>query len=158
MNLKDLNDKQQEAVRATEGAVLVLAGAGSGKTRVLTTRAAYLMEMGVPPYNMLALTFTNKAAAEMKERIANISADAGEMWVCTFHAMCARLLRIEGEHLGYGRNFTIYDATDSLNVVKECLAELDVAKDFSESPRGEVADQPRQKRRRCAIAVFGGIR
>ena len=130
MDLNSLNDKQRQAVKATQGAVLVLAGAGSGKTRVLTMRAAYLMEQGVRPYNMLALTFTNKAAAEMKERIAEIRTDARDMWVCTFHAMCARLLRIEAEHLGYRRNFTIYDASDSLNVVKECLEELDVAKDF----------------------------
>ena len=125
-----LNDKQRQAVEATSGAVLVLAGAGSGKTRVLTTRAAHLIDQGVQPYHMLALTFTNKAAAEMKERISAIVPDARDMWVCTFHAMCARLLRIEGEHLGYGRNFTIYDASDSLNVTKECLSELDVAKDF----------------------------
>ena len=156
MILDDLNNRQQEAVRATKGAVLVLAGAGSGKTRVLTTRAAYLMAQGVSPYNMLALTFTNKAAAEMKERIAQITTDAADMWVCTFHAMCARLLRIEGEHLGYSRNFTIYDATDSLNVVKECLAELDVAKDFLK-PRAAKALISRAKNAGVAPSRFAAV-
>ena len=156
MRLDDLNDRQRQAVLATEGAVLVLAGAGSGKTRVLTTRAAYLMEKGVAPYRMLALTFTNKAAAEMKARIADTMADAGDMWVCTFHAMCARLLRIEGEHLGYGRNFTIYDATDALNVVKECLAELDVSRDFV-NPRTARAMISRAKNAAVAPARFTAV-
>lgn len=132
MELQSLNDKQRRGVETTQGAVLVLAGAGSGKTKVLTTRAAYLIEKGVKPYNILALTFTNKAANEMKQRIKGMSADAQDMWTCTFHAMCARLLRIDGGRLGYGHNFTIYDASDSLTVIKECLKELDVAKDFIE--------------------------
>ncbi len=129
MNLSGLNDKQREAVLQTEGAVLVLAGAGSGKTRVLTTRAAYLIEQGTAPWQILALTFTNKAAAEMKQRIAALVPDAGEMWVSTFHAMCAKLMRMEGDRLGYARGFSIYDATDALTVVKECLKELDIDKD-----------------------------
>lgn len=132
MDLTSLNTQQREAVETTEGAVLVLAGAGSGKTRVLTTRAAYLLEKGVRPFNILALTFTNKAAAEMKSRIAAIAAGADDMWVMTFHAMCARLLRIEGEHLGYSSSFTIYDASDALTVVKDILKELDVGKDAVE--------------------------
>lgn len=132
MNLQGLNDKQRQAVEATEGAVLVLAGAGSGKTRVLTTRAAYLIENGIMPYNILALTFTNKAAAEMRERIDAIVPGSNDMWVCTFHAMCSKLLRIEGKHLGYDSSFTIYDSNDSLTVVKECMKELDIAKDFIE--------------------------
>ncbi len=158
MNLDSLNDKQRQAVLATEGAVLVLAGAGSGKTRVLTTRAAYLMEQGIRAYNILALTFTNKAAAEMKERIGAITADAQDMWVCTFHAMCARILRIDGERLGYGRNFTIYDASDALNVVKDCLAALDVSKDFL-NPRAARAMISRAKNASIApdrfTAVYG---
>ena len=158
MNLDSLNDKQRQAVLATEGAVLVLAGAGSGKTRVLTTRAAYLMERGIRPYHMLALTFTNKAAAEMKERIGAITADARDMWVCTFHAMCARILRIDGERLGYGRNFTIYDASDALTVVKDCLAALDVSKDFL-NPRAARAMISRAKNAGIApdrfVAVYG---
>ena len=129
MSFQDLNDAQRAAVLATEGPVLVLAGAGSGKTRVLTARAAYLIEKGVPSFQILALTFTNKAAGEMKERISAIT-DAQDMWACTFHAMCARLLRIEGERIGYAGGFTIYDAGDSMMVIKECCAELDIAKDF----------------------------
>lgn len=130
MDLKSLNDKQREAVKAMQGAVLVIAGAGSGKTRVLTTRAAYLIEKGVAAYNILAITFTNKAAAQMKERINKIAPASRDMWISTFHSMCARILRIEGERLGYGRNFTIYDSADSMSVIKETLKELDIAKDF----------------------------
>lgn len=130
MDLSNLNDAQREAVLATEGAVLVLAGAGSGKTRVLTTRAAYLIENGTKPYNILALTFTNKAAAEMRERIGGLVGDSQDMWVSTFHAMCAKLLRIEGHYIGYDSSFSIYDAKDSMTVVKECLKEMDISKDF----------------------------
>ncbi len=130
MDLTGLNDRQREAVLALEGPVLVLAGAGSGKTRVLTTRAALLAEKGVPAWQILAITFTNKAAAEMKQRIEAVTEDASEMWVCTFHAMCAKLLRIESDRLGYSRSFSIYDAGDALTVVKECLKELNVDKDF----------------------------
>ncbi len=130
MDLSGLNDKQREAVLATEGPVLVLAGAGSGKTRVLTMRAAQLIENGVAPWQILAITFTNKAAAEMKQRIEAISEDVSDMWVCTFHAMCAKLLRIESDRLGYDRSFSIYDSGDSLTVVKECLKEVGVDKDF----------------------------
>ena len=130
MDLSGLNERQREAVLATEGAVLVLAGAGSGKTRVLTMRAAQLIENGVPPWQILAITFTNKAAAEMKQRIEAVTDDASDMWVCTFHAMCAKLLRIESDRLGYTRSFSIYDSSDSLNIVKECLKEVNVDKDF----------------------------
>jgi DNA helicase-2/ATP-dependent DNA helicase PcrA len=110
--------------------VLVLAGAGSGKTRVLTMRAAQLIENGVPPWQILAITFTNKAAAEMKQRIEAVTDDVRDMWVCTFHAMCAKLLRIESDRLGYTRSFSIYDSGDSLTVVKECLKEAGVDKDY----------------------------
>ena len=130
MDLSKLNDKQKKAVTTLNGAVLVLAGAGSGKTSVLTTRAAYLVENGVPPYSILALTFTNKAASEMKQRIAALVPDSDSMWISTFHAMCARLMRIEGSAIGYDSSFTIFDASDSLTIVKECLKELDIAKDF----------------------------
>lgn len=132
MDLSSLNSNQHKAVLSTDGAVLVLAGAGSGKTRVLTMRAAHLVQSGVEPYRILALTFTNKAAAEMKERIAALVPDARDMWVSTFHAMCAKLLRIEAEHLGYASGFSIYDSGDSATVVKDILKELDVAKEVAE--------------------------
>ena len=132
MDFTSLNAPQREAVTTTEGAVLVLAGAGSGKTRVLTTRAAYLIEKGVSPFQILALTFTNKAAAEMKSRIEALVPDAGDMWVMTFHALCARLLRIEGEYLGYSNSFTIYDAGDAMTVVKDILKDLDISKEAVE--------------------------
>ena len=132
MDFTSLNEPQREAVITTEGAVLVLAGAGSGKTRVLTTRAAYLIEKGVSSFHILALTFTNKAAAEMKSRIAAIVPDADDMWVMTFHALCARLLRIEGEVLGYSSSFTIYDAGDAMTVVKDILKDLDISKEAVE--------------------------
>lgn len=130
MDLSNLNEMQRKAVLATEGPVLVLAGAGSGKTRVLTTRAAHLIEKGAAPWSILAITFTNKAASEMKERIAAICVDSGDMWVSTFHAMCAKIMRVEGQRLGYEPGFSIYDSNDSLTLVKEILKELDVSKDF----------------------------
>ena len=132
MDFSGLNDRQREAVLATDGAVLVLAGAGSGKTRVLTTRAAYLIEKGIEPYRILAITFTNKAAAEMKERISALVPNASDMWVSTFHAMCSRILRIDGAKLGYSQSFSIYDAGDSLTLVKDILKEIDVSRDVAE--------------------------
>ena len=128
MELGFLNEAQRRAVTTTEGPVLVLAGAGSGKTSVLTNRVAYLLqEKGVSPYAILAITFTNKAAAEMKERIAAITdVDVSRMAVSTFHSMCARFLRMDADSIGYGRNFTIYDASDSQTVVKKILAEKNI--------------------------------
>lgn len=126
--LSNLNPQQREAVRHTEGPLLVLAGAGSGKTRVLTYRVAYLLqEKQVPPYNMLAITFTNKAANEMKERLLHLVGDLGEdLWVSTFHAACVRILRREIDALGYNRNFVIYDTADQQILIKTCLKELDM--------------------------------
>jgi DNA helicase II / ATP-dependent DNA helicase PcrA len=125
--LADLNPAQREAVLATEGPVLVVAGAGSGKTRVLTHRIAHLVTAcGVKPQEILAITFTNKAAGEMKERLEGILGDiAPRMWVMTFHAACGRILRREAPRLGYRSNFTIYDQTDQVRLVKLCLEELD---------------------------------
>src|ERR671925_2181515 len=125
--LADLNPAQREAVLATEGPVLVVAGAGSGKTRVLTHRIAHLVTAcGVKPQEILAITFTNKAAGEMKERLEGILGDvAPRMWVMTFHAACGRLLRREAPRLGYRSNFTIYDQADQVRLVKLCLEELD---------------------------------
>ena len=131
MNLDLLNDMQRSAVLQTEGAVLVLAGAGSGKTRVLTMRTAYLVcEKGVSPYSILCITFTNKAAQEMRERIeAQIGATKG-LWISTFHATCARILRQDIDKLGYDRSFSIYDEADSISLLKEILHSLNIDKDY----------------------------
>jgi DNA helicase-2/ATP-dependent DNA helicase PcrA len=125
--LADLNPAQREAVLATEGPVLVVAGAGSGKTRVLTHRIAHLVSAcGVKPQEILAITFTNKAAGEMRERLEGILGDiAPRMWVMTFHAACGRILRREAPRLGYRSNFTIYDQADQVRLVKQCLEELE---------------------------------
>lgn len=123
--LEGLNDKQREAVITTEGPLLILAGAGSGKTRVLTHRIAYLIqEKGVMPYSILALTFTNKAANEMKERIGRLVENAVEdIWAGTFHSICVRILRREIEKVGYEKNFIIYDTTDQKTLIKDCIKE-----------------------------------
>jgi DNA helicase-2/ATP-dependent DNA helicase PcrA len=125
--LADLNPAQREAVLATEGPVLVVAGAGSGKTRVLTYRIAHLVAaVGVKPQEILAITFTNKAAGEMRERVEAVVGDiARTMWVLTFHSACGRILRREAPRLGYRSNFTIYDQADQVRLVKQCLEELD---------------------------------
>ena len=115
-----LNAQQAEAVGDTEGAILVIAGAGSGKTRVLTARICHLIEMGVSPYNILAITFTNKAAAEMKERIEKAIGNAS-VWTSTFHSMCARILRQDGDRLGYDKDFTIYTEQESSRLVKRII-------------------------------------
>lgn len=123
-----LNDRQCEAVKHTEGPLLITAGAGSGKTKVLTCRIAHLLELGVAPYRILAITFTNKAAKEMKERVTNlVGVQADSIWLSTFHSFCAKLLRFEvdGFH-GYTRNFTIYDSSDQLVLVKDCLKKLNL--------------------------------
>jgi DNA helicase-2/ATP-dependent DNA helicase PcrA len=126
--LAALNPPQQEAVRHVDGPLLILAGAGSGKTRVLAHRVAHLVASGVPPYQIVAVTFTNKAAGEMRDRIAGlIGAQATrEATIGTFHAICARILRREGERMGLTRNFTIYDRADQLAVIKESLRRLDL--------------------------------
>src|SRR3972149_4470603 len=107
---------------------MIVAGAGSGKTRVLTYRIAHLLESGIPPYEILALTFTNKAAKEMKERIEKlIGHQSANVWAGTFHSTFAKILRHEAEHLGYTRSFTIYDADDSLNVIKNIMAGMNIS-------------------------------
>ncbi len=124
----NLNSMQQEAVFCTEGPVLILAGAGSGKTRVLTHRAAYLIEeKGVNPWNILAITFTNKAAGEMRERIDKLVGFGSEsVWVSTFHSTCVRILRRYIDRLGFGTNFTIYDSDDQKVLMKEVCKRLQV--------------------------------
>ncbi len=129
--LKGLNEAQYEAVTTLQGPLMVLAGAGSGKTRVLTMRIAHLITNGVDPFNILALTFTNKAAKEMKERIAKVVgvSDARSLWMGTFHSVFARILRSEAHYLGYPSNFTIYDAQDALNVLKKVIKDMNVDAD-----------------------------
>lgn len=123
-----LNPQQAEAVINTEGPMLIMAGAGSGKTKVLTCRVANLLQKGVRPYRILAITFTNKAAAEMRERVNNMSGPATkDVWLFTFHAFCARFLRMEIDKLpGYGGNFAIYDTADSQNLIKQILKEMNL--------------------------------
>lgn len=123
-----LNEPQKQAVETTEGPLLVMAGAGSGKTRVLTTKIAHLIRnKGVKPYEILAITFTNKAAKEMKDRVAGmVPEDVNDIWVCTFHAACMRILRKQAIFAGYKQGFLIYDDSDQQTVVKECLKELNI--------------------------------
>ena len=123
--LDELNPVQREAVECTEGPVMIIAGAGSGKTRVLTYRIAHIMQKGADPFNILSLTFTNKAAKEMKERIAKIvgQGEAKNLWMGTFHSVFARILRVEAEKIGYPTNFTIYDTDDAKSLIKAILKE-----------------------------------
>ena len=126
--LNELNPVQRMAAETTEGPVMIIAGAGSGKTRVLTYRIAHIMEKGADAFNILSLTFTNKAAREMKERIGKIvgSKEAKNIWMGTFHSIFAKILRFEAEKLGYPSNFTIYDTDDSKSVIKDILKQLNL--------------------------------
>lgn len=141
MDINTLNDKQREALLATEGPLLILAGAGSGKTKVVTSKIAYLIEeLKVPSWKILAITFTNKAAKEMKDRVANlIDRDISSMWIGTFHSICVRILRKNIESIGYSSNFTIYDRDDQITVVKEAIAELNLDRDIYK-PRAIIND------------------
>ena len=126
--IKGLNDRQREAVEYTEGPLLILAGAGSGKTRILTHRIGYLIADGVSPWNILAITFTNKAANEMRERVdALLDTNAAQaVFVSTFHSLCVRLLRRDISKLGYGRDFTIYDTDDQKTLIRQCIKTLNL--------------------------------
>ena len=126
--LKGLNDKQYEAVVQTEGPVLVIAGAGSGKTKVLTHKIAYIIqEKKALPWQILAITFTNKAANEMKERIAGlIGEDAKDLWMGTFHSICVKILRKHIDRIGFDSSFIIFDTSDQKSMVKKCLKELKI--------------------------------
>src|SRR5947199_4521583 len=126
--LQGLNYPQREAVMHRDGPIMIVAGAGSGKTKVLTTRIAHLMANGVDAFNILALTFTNKAAAEMKERVEKIlgNREARNLYIGTFHSVFARILRAEASKLGYPNNFTIYDTDDAKSVVKSVINELNL--------------------------------
>lgn len=124
--LKQLNKEQLDAVVKIEGPVMVIAGAGSGKTRVLTYRIAYLLSKGIDPFNILSLTFTNKAAREMKDRVIDLigDGDARNVWMGTFHSVFAKILRFDGHHLGYPSNYTIYDSTDSKRLIKNIIGDM----------------------------------
>jgi len=124
--LNELNPPQREAVTTVEGPIMIIAGAGSGKTRVLTYRIAFLVEQGIDPFQILALTFTNKAAREMKERISKVigETDARSLWMGTFHSVFARILRAESDKLGYPSNFSIYDTDDAKSLLKTIINEL----------------------------------
>ncbi|MCL4500014.1 MAG: UvrD-helicase domain-containing protein, partial [Chloroflexi bacterium] len=126
--LENLNPVQREAVTHVDGPLLILAGAGSGKTRILTHRIAYLIgEMGVEPSDILAITFTNKAAAEMKSRVEALVGNVSRwMWISTFHSMCVRILRKDIERLGYTKSFTIYDEDDRTRLVSNCVSDLTI--------------------------------
>ncbi|WP_431731790.1 DNA helicase PcrA [Aceticella autotrophica] len=137
MNIFDkLNDKQKEAVLRTDGPLLLLAGAGSGKTKVLTHRIAYLIkEKKISPANIIAITFTNKAAKEMKDRIEGLLGYVGDLWVSTFHSACVRILRRDIEKIGYDRNFVIFDTTDQKALITDCIKELNL-NDKQFTPKG----------------------
>ena len=127
ISLKSLNEEQKKAVKQTDGPIMIVAGAGSGKTRVLTYKVAYLIDMGVNPENILALTFTNKAAKEMKERIHElVGGKASSIWMGTFHSIFARILRIESKQIGYESNFSIYDAEDSHSLVQNIISNFNI--------------------------------
>src|ERR671939_32938 len=130
--LDTLNPEQRDAVLHINGPLLILAGAGSGKTRVITSRIAYLVGNGyAQPHQVLAVTFTNKAAEEMRVRVETLlGADCSKMWVSTFHSLCARLLRREAPAIGLSRDFVIYDSADQLTVVKQALKELHIDDSF----------------------------
>ncbi|MBI2419587.1 MAG: UvrD-helicase domain-containing protein, partial [Ignavibacteriales bacterium] len=130
VDLKSLNPEQKQAVQYNEGPHIVVAGAGSGKTRVLTQKIAYLISQGYDPQTVLALTFTNKAAKEMKSRIRElIGSKADYLWMGTFHSIFAKILRVEAEALNYTRNFSIYDTEDSLSLVSNIINELNIPTD-----------------------------
>lgn len=133
--LAGLNENQRKAVLKTEGALLIIAGAGSGKTKVITHRIAHLIEKGVSPFNILAITFTNKAAKEMKERVEKLIEKGDEVWISTFHSTCVKILRINIEKIGYSSNFNIYDSDDSERVIKSAVKELNLSEEIFNSKK-----------------------
>ena len=153
--MQGLNEPQRRAVACLQGPLLIVAGAGSGKTPVLTFRIANLLEHGVPPYRILAITFTNKAAREMRERVDALIGDAAQdVWLSTFHSFCARFLRMELEHYGrYAKNFVIYDAADSKGLIRECLKELNIDEKHT-APGAVQAHISDAKNRLLDVAAF----
>ena len=150
--LEGLNPAQREAVLHVDGPLLVVAGAGSGKTRVLTHRVAHLIRAhGVKPNEILAITFTNKAATEMRERLERtLGGMARAIWILTFHAACGRILRREAERLGYRSSFTIYDQADQVRLVKACLEELGQGSEALHAARDPPSDLEREEHARLA--------
>jgi len=125
--LDALNEVQQKAAMHTSGPVMIIAGAGSGKTRVLTFRIAHLIRQEIPAFNILALTFTNKAAKEMKARVMQIcGSEARNLWMGTFHSVFAKILRIEADRINYPSSFTIYDTDDSKSLIKSIIKEMNI--------------------------------
>ena len=125
--LKDLNPEQKAAVIQTDGPIMIVAGAGSGKTRVRNYRIAHLIASGVDPFNILSLTFTNKAAREMRQRIEQVvGLEARNIWMGTFNSVFAKILRIEDDKIGYPQNFTIYDSDDSKSLIKSIVKEMNL--------------------------------
>jgi len=155
--LASLNPEQQDAVLQTEGPLLILAGAGSGKTRVIAHRIAHLVSSDIcPPDRILAVTFTNKAAGEMRSRVETLlGVDCRQMWISTFHALCARLLRREGSHVGLSRDFVIYDSTDQLTVMKQAMRQVGVD-DSTVQPRVALSRISHAKNRMEGPEVFSG--
>ena len=145
--LNDLNEAQRGAASHVEGPMMVIAGAGSGKTRVLTYRIAHLISKGTDAFSILALTFTNKAAREMKDRIAKVIGDgeARNVWMGTFHSVFARILRIESERINYPRNFTIYDTSDSRALIKDIVKGARLGRQSIQSCERPITDIQRQK-------------
>ncbi|WP_462274596.1 ATP-dependent helicase, partial [Filifactor alocis] len=128
MDIAELNREQLDAVQTAGGNMLILAGAGSGKTRVITYRIAYLINHGVSPSNILALTFTNKAANEMKDRLSSIlSEEFSPSWIGTFHSICLRILRMNIEKVNYKKEFVIYDTYDQTAIIKDCMKQLNIS-------------------------------
>lgn len=165
-----LNSKQNEAVRHIEGPVLILAGAGSGKTATMTHRMAYMIEQGIDPRSILAVTFTNKAAAEMRSRVTELTGEVCGMWIMTFHAMCLRMLRYSPEKLGYRSGFTVYDESDKKTLIKRISKELGVddrmtpvsliisvisrCKENEESPDDYIASRPGMPQDKAIYEVY----
>lgn len=127
MDLSSLNKEQQRAVQCIQGPLLILAGAGSGKTTTMTHRIAYMIEQGISPYNILAVTFTNKAAGEMRDRVESLTDDTYGIWIMTFHATCLRILRYQSERLGYKNGFTVYDESDRKALIKQILKKAQIS-------------------------------
>ena len=155
--INELNSSQQEAVINTEGPSLVIAGAGSGKTRVLTYRIAQLLSQGVPAYKILALTFTNKAAREMQKRIAELVGQeiAANLWMGTFHSIFSKILRFEAEKLGYTSSYTIYDTQDSKNMIKTIVKDMKLDdKIYKHNPRTDFDGEKQPDRRSELCPIF----